>query len=379
MMSAWIHHTASAAKTVAGTAARVSAKATARARTCDTAPRHSTRPQYPPARPRGREQCLRSWTRHVPRRSMVSVVIPCLNEEQAVGGVVESAKLGLAARAIRAKSSWSTTARRTPPRLSPPSMGLASFANSCVDTGAPISPDLLAHGANSGHGGRGRHVSGQRSRAVRRAPRARRRPRDRLTLRRSDPPGRDAMDESVHREPHSHRDAEPPFRREGLGRALRNAGCTSGRAATPRPPLDRHGIRIGDGLQGIPPRPDRERDSDRVLPAYRRVEAPPFARCLAACPLHAPLQPQLALPLARRSPAPPRRLADGRARQRPGRRPRSHVADPHDAGVRSIDARRSTDRSARGLRAYVRAGADRRARPPPRSSRKTASSRARTG
>ena len=48
-----------------------------------------------------------------------------------------------------------------------------------------------------------------------------------------------------------------------------------------RPPLDRDGVRVGDGLQGVPARAARERDPDRLLPARRRVEAEPLRRRVA--------------------------------------------------------------------------------------------------
>ena len=71
------------------------------------------------------------------------------------------------------------------------------------------------------------------------------------------------------------------------------------RAAEARPPLDRNGVRVGDGLQGVPPRADGQRDPDRLLPARRRVEAQPLRRRVAARALHAPVQPELAVPRTR--------------------------------------------------------------------------------
>ena len=71
--------------------------------------------------------------------------------------------------------------------------------------------------------------------------------------------------------------------------------CARDALADARPPLDRHGVRVGDGLQGLPARAARQRDPDRLLPARRRVEAQPLRRRLAAREVHAPLQPELAV------------------------------------------------------------------------------------
>ena len=85
-----------------------------------------------------------------------------------------------------------------------------------------------------------------------------------------------------------------------------------------RPPLDGDGVRLGDGLQGVPARAPRERDPDRLLPARRRVEAEPLRRRLAARQVHAPLQPELAVlrPGARAARCWAR---SARSRSRPGR------------------------------------------------------------
>ncbi len=120
-----------------------------------------------------------------------------------------------------------------------------------------------------------------------------------------------------------------------------------------------------------------ERGPDRLLPARRRVEAEPLRRRLAPRPLHAPVQPELAVP-------PPGSvllllgivgmvvLAAG-----PDRHLRPHLADPHDARLRRDDAHRRAGDPARRLRADVRARADRRARPAARAARPAPHARAR--
>ncbi len=123
-----------------------------------------------------------------------------------------------------------------------------------------------------------------------------RRPRHRLALQGHDPRRRDAVGEPLARQPDAHGDAQRALRRQGLGRALRDARASPLRPARARPPLDRHGVRVGDGVQGIPPRARGQRDPDRLLPAHRRVEAEPLRRRVAARPLHAPVQPELAVP-----------------------------------------------------------------------------------
>ena len=81
------------------------------------------------------------------------------------------------------------------------------------------------------HGRRRRDVPAAGARAVRRPARGRRRPRHRLALRGDDPRRRDAVPEPLRRQPDPHRDAQPPLRREGLRRALRDARDPPGRAA----------------------------------------------------------------------------------------------------------------------------------------------------
>ena len=62
-----------------------------------------------------------------------------------------------------------------------------------------------------------------------------------------------------------------------------------------------------------------------------------------------------------RHPPPARDRRHARSRRRAERHPRPHVADPHDARLRRADAHRRPGDPARSLRADVRAGANRRA------------------
>ena len=119
------------------------------------------------------------------------------------------------------------------------------------------------------------------------------------------------------------------------------------------------------------------RDPDRLLPARRRVEAQPLRRRLAPRALHAPVQPELALPLSRRCAAAARARRHGRPRDRPGGRLRPDVADPHDARLRRAHAHRGAGDPARRLRADVRTRADRRARSSARADRPGAEAGAR--
>ena len=147
------------------------------------------------------------------------------------------------------------------------------------------------------------------------------------------------------------------------------------RGAAARPALDRDGVRLGDGLQGLPPRAARRRDPDRLLRPHRRLEAQPLRRRVAPRPLHAPLQPELALPAPGPRPAAARPRRDARARGRADGGPRPPLADPHDARARRRHADRRAARPALGVRAHVRGHAVRRPRPaagalpPPRDAR----------
>ena len=204
------------------------------------------------------------------------------------------------------------------------------------------------------HGRRRRDVSAPGARSVRRAPRRGRRPRDGLALRGDDPRRGDAVAEPARRQPDPDRAPQRPLRREDLRRALRHAGRSSRRAGDPRPPLDRDGVRLRDGLQGVPAGSQRERDPDRLLPARRRVEAQPFRRRVATRQVHAALQPELAVLRPRACAARSGARRSDRAGGRPGDAPRSYVADPHALRVHSRGPARDTDRSAGNLRAGIR-------------------------
>ena len=173
-----------------------------------------------------------------------------------------------------------------------------------------------------------------------------RRPRDGLALRGDDPRRGDAVAQPPRRQPDPHGPPERPLRREDLRRPLRDAGGAARRAAGARPPLDRNGVRLGDGLQGVPPQAPGQRDPDRLLPAGRRVEAQPLRRRVAPREVHAPLQPELALlrpgPDAARSSGSSAAIALAAG---PGHDLRPHVADPHALRLhrsRSCSARRSS-------------------------------------
>ena len=98
-----------------------------------------------------------------------------------------------------------------------------------------------------------------------------------------------------------------------------------------------HGVRLGDGLQGLPPQAPRQRDPDRLLPARRRVEAQPLRRRVAPRAVHAPLQPELAVLRARASSCCARDRRGIALAAGPGHAPRAHVADP--LALRSASSR----------------------------------------
>ena len=184
----------------------------------------------------------------------------------------------------------------------------------------------------------------------------------------------------LRRQPDPHRDAQPPLRRQGLGRALRDARRPQGRArrrstSTRRAWSSRRrwsSRRIRRGLT-------RERDPDRLLPARRRVEAQPLRRRLAPREVHAPLQPELAVLRARRCAA-AARARRRCSRSRPARstssagRGRSTRCSRFVAADRCIGAQIDP---ARRLRADVRRVRTRRARPAARAARRAAQARAR--
>ena len=195
----------------------------------------------------------------------ISVVIPCLNEEDAVGKVVDQAFEGI-------KRSGRTGE-------------VIVVDNGSTDRSAEVAAAARRHGRRGAasrvrqrlprgprrgtgrvprHGRRGRYVSAHTSSAeFVEAARSRRRPRDRDRASR----GRSMATRCrcLNRfvgQPHPHRHAQPPLRRQGLGRALRHARASPRGAARARPALDRHGVRVRDGVQGVPPRPGGERPTD---------------------------------------------------------------------------------------------------------------------
>ena len=161
----------------------------------------------------------------------ISVVIPCLNEEEAVGtggraGARRHPPLRTAGRGHRGRQRVHRPLGR--------GGGRARRARRL--RGATRLRQRLSRRARSRagrvrrDGRRGRDVPAPGARAVRRPARGRRRPRHRLALRGNDPRRCDAVPEPLRRQPDPHRDAQPPLRREGLGRALRDAGDSQGRA-----------------------------------------------------------------------------------------------------------------------------------------------------
>ena len=65
------------------------------------------------------------------------------------------------------------------------------------------------------------------------------------------PAGRDAVASPVHRQPDPHGPAQPVLPHRHQRRALRHARAAPRRAAAPGPAHDRHGVRLGDGHQGL--------------------------------------------------------------------------------------------------------------------------------
>ena len=279
----------------------------------------------------------------------ISVVIPCLNEEDAVGAVVDQAWEGI--------------------RRSGRSGEVIVVDNASTDRSAEVAAEhgaIVVREERPGYGSaylaglaeaRGAFIvmgDADETYPLRElAPfvdrlAAGRRPRDGLALRGHDPRGGDAVAQPARRQPDPDRAPQRPLRREDLRRALRDARGPARRARDARPPLDRDGVRLGDGLQGVPARAPRERDPDRLLPAGRRVEAEPLRRRLAAREVHAPLQPELALLRPRARAAPPGRDRRDRARGGPGDAPRSHLADPHALRLHRRDPARARRSSSSG-------------------------------
>ena len=236
----------------------------------------------------------------MPTQPEISVVIPCLNEEEAVGRVVDQAWEGIR-RAGRAGEVVVVDNGSTDRSAE---VAAAHGARIVTESrrgygNAYLTGLAAARGYVSGHGRCRRDLPAPGARALRRRARERQRSRDGLPVQGANPRRRDAVSQPVRREPHPHGDAQCLLRREGLRRPLRHACHPERRGRAARAPRHRHGVRLRDGLQGIPPWVLGQRDPDRLLPARRRVEAQPLRRRVAPRSLHAPLQPELALSLAR--------------------------------------------------------------------------------
>ena len=227
----------------------------------------------------------------------ISVIIPCLNEEEAVGKVVEQAFEGIRRSGrpgevivvdnASTDSSAEVAAAKGAMVVSEPRRGYGSAYLAGLEAARG---DYLVMGDADDT-----YPMDELSEFVERLDSG-----DDLVIgsqvQGDDPRGRDAVPEPIRRQSDPHGHAQRPLRREGLRRPLRDARRASGGASRARPPLDRNGVRVRDGLQGVPAGPHRERGPHRLLPARRRVEAEPLRRRLAPRPLHAPLQPELAVP-----------------------------------------------------------------------------------
>ena len=131
-----------------------------------------------------------------------------------------------------------------------------------------------------------------------------------------------------------------------------------------RPPLDRDGVRVGDGLQGLSARAQGQRGPDRLLPARRASRSSTAsatrgvtcASCSSTARAGSTSCREVFLLLL--GIVGMLVLAAG-----PDRHLRPHVADPHDARLRRADAHRRAGHPARRLRTNVRARPHRRARP----------------
>ena len=162
------------------------------------------------------------------------------------------------------------------------------------------------------------------------------------------------MAQPAGRQSDPHRAPEPPLRRQGLGRALRHARGPPRRAAAARPALDGNGVRLGDGVQGVPPRASRS--SEIPIDYYPRIGESKLNRFGDAWRhvrfmlLYSPSWLYL-VPGA--DPPPARARGHARARDRPRRRLRPHVADPHDARIRRADPDRRAGRPARRVRPHL--------------------------
>ena len=174
----------------------------------------------------------------------------------------------------------------------------------------------------------------RRARPVRRAPRAGRRPRHGLALRGTI--HGDAMPwlNRYVGNPILTGHAQPVLRREGLRRPLRHACGAPRRAADARPALDGNGVRVRDGLQGVPSRASR---SARSRSTTTRASASPSstasatrgATCASCCSTaRAGCTSCRASSCSRSAPSGMIVLAAG-----PVDVLRPHVADPHDARV----------------------------------------------
>ena len=83
------------------------------------------------------------------------------------------------------------------------------------------------------------------------------------------PPGRDALAAPLRRQPGAHRRPQPLLPHRGVGCALRNARPALGRPPAARPADHRDGVRLGDGHPGCEGEPRHPRVPDRVPPARR--------------------------------------------------------------------------------------------------------------
>ena len=176
-----------------------------------------------------------------PRGLDVSVVIPCLNEAEGIVAVVDEAQRALhVAAGSPARSSSSTTPRRTTRLRSRGRPAPPSSPSHAADTGARTSPGSRPRGATyDRHGRCRRDVSARPHRRVRRAPSRRRGHGARLALQGDDRAGRDAVAEPLSRQSVAHRHAQSPLPQRRLRRALRAAGgaarCAAGRCSCRRP------------------------------------------------------------------------------------------------------------------------------------------------
>ena len=129
------------------------------------------------------------------------------------------------------------------------------------------------------------------------------------------PAGSDAVAAPLRRQPDPHRTAQPVLPHRHQRRPLRHARAAPRRAAAPGPAHDGHGVRLGDGDQGLQGEPADRRVPDRIPPARRREQALELPRRLAPPALPARPQPQPPV-------HPPGRRARGRGRARDGARRR---------------------------------------------------------